>query len=176
MSISEENKLYFEDVLRRRFSTRRFKSDEVPMEDILKILEMGRIAPTAKNFQPKRIYVATKASDLEKLDQVTRCRYNAPLVFIICSDRGEAWVEDKKTSYEMDATIVATHMMLEATNIGIDSIWIELFDKDELKRLFNLSDNIEPIALLPMGYGTDDNRPSHLHDKRKPLEETVTFL
>lgn len=69
-----ENRLYFEDVIRRRFSTRRFKNEPVPREDILKILEMGRIAPTAKNNQPQRIYVVTKDEDLEKLDTVTRCR------------------------------------------------------------------------------------------------------
>lgn len=175
MNMSEENKLYFEDVLKRRFSTRRFKSDSVPKEDILRILEMGRIAPTAKNFQPQRIYVVTKEEDLDKIDQVTRCRYHAPLVFIICSDKSSSWSDEKNTSYEMDATIVATHMMLEATNIGIDNIWIELFDREELKKIFNLSENIEPVALLPMGYN-DSIDPSPLHYNRKSLEETVTFL
>lgn len=170
-----ENRLYFEDVIRRRFSTRRFKNEPVPREDILKILEMGRIAPTAKNNQPQRIYVVTKDEDLEKLDTVTRCRYNAPLVFIICSELSSSWTDGKNDSHEIDATIVATHMMLEATNIGVDNIWIEMFDREALKKVFNIPEGIEPIALLPMGYN-DNMEPSPLHSSRKSLEETVTFL
>ena len=63
---------------------------------------------------------------------------------------------DNYSTYEIDACIVATHMMLEATNLGIDNIWIEMFDKNKLKQVFNLGDNIEPICLLPIGYRSDE--------------------
>ena len=76
----------------------------------------------------------------------------------------------------MDATIVATHMMLEATNVGINNIWIEMFDIKKTKELFNLEENIEPICLIPLGYKEDSHHPSHLHNKRKELSETITYL
>ena len=76
----------------------------------------------------------------------------------------------------MDATIVATHMMLEATNLNVDNIWIEMFDKNKLKEIFKLKDNIEPICLMPLGYRKKDSKPSPLHSIRKPLKETVKYL
>lgn len=76
----------------------------------------------------------------------------------------------------MDACIVATHMMLEATNIGIDNIWIEMFDKQELIKQFNLKDNIEPICLIPIGYKADDYKGNPLHNQRKELKDIIEFI
>ena len=76
----------------------------------------------------------------------------------------------------LDASIVATHMMLEATNIGIDNIWIEMFDKEKLKKEFNLNNGIEPVCLIPLGYASDDYEGNPLHNKRKDLKETVKFV
>ena len=75
----------------------------------------------------------------------------------------------------MDACIVATHMMLEATNLGVDNIWIEMFDKNILKQEFNLDANIEPICLIPLGYKTDDCKPSPMHNTRKELSKIVEY-
>lgn len=73
-------------------------------------------------------------------------------------------------------SIVATHMILEATNQGLDNIWIEMFDKELLKKEFNINDNIEPICLLPIGYKTDDYLESPMHNVRKELEEMVRYM
>lgn len=166
----------FETVIRDRTATRKFKDKKVEMEKINKILEAGRLAPTAKNLQPQKIYVATSAEALEKIDKVSPCRYGAPTVLIVCSDKSMAFTKDGYSTYEMDASIVATHMMLEATNVGIDNIWIEMFDKEELKKEFNLADNVEPICLIPLGYKADDYKGNPLHNQRKDLKETVEFI
>lgn len=166
----------FESVIRNRTATRKFKDKKVDEEKINKILEAGRLAPTAKNMQPQKIYVATSNEALEKIDKVTPCRYNAPTVLIVCSNKSIAWQKDGYSSYEMDASIVATHMMLEATNVGVDNIWIEMFDKKALKKEFNLEDNIEPVCLIPIGYKTDDYKGNPLHNKRKNLEEIAEFI
>ena len=166
----------FETVIKNRMSTRKFKNEKVEQEKIIKILEAGRLAPTAKNQQPQKIYVASSDEAIEKIDKVSPCRYGAPTVLIVCSDKNIAWSKHDYSTYEMDASIVATHMMLEATNIGVDNIWIEMFDKEELKKQFNLSDNIEPICLLPIGYKADDYAGSPMHNQRKDLKETVEFV
>ena len=166
----------FETVIKTRSATRKFKDKAVDDELIEKILEAGRVAPTAKNLQPQKIYVAKSKEALEKIDKVSPCRYNAPTVLIVCSDKSIAWTKDGYSTYEMDATIVATHMMLEATNIGVDNIWIKMFDKEALIKEFNLSDNIEPICLIPIGYKTDDCPVNPMHNQRKDLSKTVKFI
>ena len=171
-----KNNQDFETVIRCRTATRKFKDKKVELEKINKILEAGRLAPTAKNLQPQKIYVATSNESLEKIDIVSPCRYGAPTVLIVCSDKNVAWMKEDYSTYEMDACIVATHMMLEATNVGIDNIWIEMFDKQELKKQLNLEDNIEPICLIPIGYKADDYQRNPLHNKRKDLKHIAKFI
>ncbi len=165
----------FEKVIRERFSVRKFKNDNIQDDQINKILEAGNLAPTAKNNQPQKIYVVKSKEGLEKIDMASPCRYNAPVCLIVASDKNIAWSKGDYSTYEMDACIVATHMMLEATNIGLDNIWIEMFDKEILKQEFNLQENIEPICLIPLGYKTDDCKPSPMHNARKDLSEIVEY-
>lgn len=166
----------FETVIKTRTAIRKFKDKKIEPAKLNKILEAGRLAPTAKNMQPQKIYVASSSESLEKIDQVSPCRYGAPTVLIVCSDKSIAWSKDGYSTYEMDACIVATHMMLEATNIGVDNIWIEMFNKNELKKLFNLDEAIEPICLIPLGYRADDCPENPMHNQRKDLSDTVEFI
>lgn len=166
----------FENVIRKRTATRKFKSTAVKNEQLEKILEAGRLAPTAKNQQPQKIYVISEEESLEKIDRVSPCRYNAPVVLLVCSDKNIAWSNENFSTYLMDASIVATHMMLEATNVGIDNIWIEYFDKEQTKIEFNLPENEEPICLIPLGYAADDCPENPTHHVRKELTETVKYI
>lgn len=165
----------FEKVISERFSARKFKPNKVSDDILKKILEAGNYAPTAKNLQPQKIYVVKSEEGLGKIDKASPCRYNAPVCLIVTSDKSIAWSKPNYSTYAMDASIVATHMMLEATNLGIDNIWVEMFDSDVLKKEFDMGENIEPICLLPMGYRTDDCKPSPMHSKRKSLDEIVEY-
>ena len=69
----------------------------------------------------------------------------------------------------MDSSIVATHMMLEATNVGVDNIWIELFDENILRKEFNIPSEYIPVCLLPLGYKADDCPVNPMHEKRKNI-------
>ncbi len=166
----------FETVIRNRTATRKFKEEKVPLDKINKILDAGRLAPTAKNLQPQKIYVAISKEALEKIDKVSPCRYGASTVFIVCSDKSIAWSNQNDSTYAMDACIVATHMMLEATNVGVDNIWIEMFNKQELKKQFHLEEKIEPICLIPIGYKADDYKGNPSHNNRKNLKDIVEFI
>lgn len=164
----------YNELIKKRTSTRKFSNKEVEKDKINKILESGRLAPTAKNIQPIKIYVVTK-DNLSKIDASTPCRYNAQTVLIICGDKEESYVKDGHPIYDIDASIVTTHMMLEATNLGVDNIWIEYFDSKILKKEFKIPENLDPVALLPIGY-KDENCPiSPMHNKRKSLEELVEW-
>ena len=137
----------FENVIRERHSTRKFKNEKIKREQLEKILEAGRLAPTAKNIQPIKIYVVE--NNLEGIDKASPCRYQAPTVLVVCGDKNLAFQKGDYSTYEMDACIVATHMMLEATNIGVSNIWIEMFDENVLREELKLPDNIVPVCLLP---------------------------
>ena len=166
----------FIDVVKLRESTRKF-SDEVVPEDVLtKILEVGRLAPTAKNYQPYKIFVVRSSEGINKMDNCTMCRYNANTVLIICGDKDTAWSDGEDNSIIMDPTIVATHIMLAATNYGVDNIWIKLFDKNKIREEFNIPDNLEIVCLMPLGYRREDYKGSPWHNMRKELEEVVTYM
>ena len=164
----------FEDVIRERFSTRSFKDEKVKKEELDKILEAGRLAPTAKNKQPINIYVIESDEALNKINDCSPCIYGSKTVLLVCADKNNSYHKGEYSTFEMDASIVATHMMLEATNVGVDSVWVEMFDNSKVKEYFNL--DYEPILLLPLGYRTDDYKPSPMHTTRKDISELVEYL
>lgn len=165
----------FENVIRKRSATRKFSDKKIEEEKLTKILEAGRIAPTAKNIQPFKIYVIQSEEGLVKLDKATRCRYGAPTVLLVCGDKEKAYTKEDYSTYEMDASIVTTHMMLEATNVGIDNIWIELFDENVLREEFEIPNNLIPVCLLPIGYRAEDCPINPLHERRKEIKDIVEY-
>lgn len=165
----------YEKLIKERKSTRLFSNKEVEQEKIDKILEAGRLAPTAKNVQPFKIIVVKSEEGLKKIDNCTPCRYKAPVVLVVCGDVEKAYVKDDTPMYVMDASIANTHMMLEATNIGVDNIWIEYFDTDKLINEFELPSNLKPVCLLPIGYKAKLCPPSPLHKIRKSIDKLVEY-
>ena len=164
----------FEEVIRKRCATRSFKKERIKREQLERILEAGRLAPTAKNLQPQKIYVLESEDALRKINDASPCIYGAQTVLLVCSDKSIAFSKENHSTYEMDACIVATHMMLEATNVGVDNIWVEMFDVNKVKELFNIKE--EPICLIPLGYRTEDYNGNPNHNIRKNISELVEYL
>lgn len=166
----------FLELATKRYSARTFKELPIPQVIIDKILLAGNVAPTAHNYQPQQIIVVHSQEGLKTLKKCTECHYNAPLAFIICYDKEKCWKRsyDNKSSGDIDASIVATHMMMEATELGIGTTWIMYFIPEAVKIEFNLSENIEPAAILIMGY--TDAMPSQEHLKRRNLEDYVSYI
>ena len=165
----------FEDVIRERKATRLFGNKELGKEKLDKILEAGRIAPTAKNNQPIKIYVIKSEEGLKKVDKASPCRYGAKTVLLICGDKEKAFSKDNHSTYEIDASIVSTHMMLEATNIGVDNIWVDMFDRNIMREEFEIPENLIPVCMLPIGYKAKLCPPSPFHKIRKSIEKIVEY-
>lgn len=165
----------FEEIIRNRTAVRKFSDKKVEEEKLNKIIEAGRLAPTAKNIQPIKIYVIKSNDGLEKVDKATRCRYGAKTLLLVCADKKQAFHKGDYTTYEMDATIVATHMMLEATNLGVDNIWVEAFDSEILRNVFNIPGDLTPVMMLPLGYKAEDCPMNPLHNIRKDVNEIVEY-
>lgn len=163
-------------IIETRQSTRKF-SDKKPEKEIIeKILEIGRMAPTAKNVQPVKIYVVESDKAIAAIDKSSPCRYGAPIVLIVGVNTDCACRLDGHSTAEIDGSIVATHLMLAATNYGVDNIWIEHFDHSKIKSELNLPDSIFPVCLIPIGYRADDCPVSRNFHNRKPIEETVEYI
>lgn len=161
-----------------RYSMRKFSTKEVEQEVLDQILEAGRIAPTAHNNQPQRIYVLRSREALEKLGQCTECTFGAPLALVICYEYDESWKRsyDYANSGETDASIVTAHMMLMAASLGVGSTWVAYFNPVAVRETYELPMSVVPHAILPLGYPAENAKPSRLHADRKPMEETVTYL
>ena len=158
-----------------RFSCRKYKNDPVSQECIDKILEAARLAPTAHNNQPQEIIVVNSEEGLALIDKCTVCHYHAPLSFIICYRKSLAWTRDYdgKSSGDVDASIVTTHMMLEAKALGLDSVWMMYFIPEAVQTEFDLPEDVVPVALLSVGYA--DDGASQNHTKRRDVSEYVTY-
>ena len=113
----------FKDVVKNRYSCKKYGDRLVEPEKLEAILEAGRWAPTAKNLQEQRVYVLQSKEALAKVDKATPCRYGAPTVLVVAYDRNNVFTYPggKKDSGAEDATIVATHMILAAADEGVDS-------------------------------------------------------
>ena len=159
------------DLLKQRTSVRKFTDEKVEQEKIDKIIEAGCVAPTACNLQPQRILVIDDQDGLDKWRKCTHCHFNEQLVFIIGYDKTECWVRefDGKTSGNIDGAIVATHMMLEATSLGVGSTWVMYFIPEAVRTEFALPESWEDVAVLACGYPASDAPISkgHLNKKDK---------
>lgn len=168
----------FSDVIKNRYSCKKFSSEQIGKDKLDAILEAGRVAPTAKNLQEQHIYVVQSESALETIDKLMPCRYNAPTVLIVAYNKNNVftYLGDKRNSGIEDATIVATHLMLAAYNEGVDSCWINFFNPDELAKAFNLPEDEEILMLLDLGVADKTTTPLPNHNSRKALTETVSFI
>lgn len=168
----------FQEVIRNRYSCKKYSGKPVEAEKLNAILEAGRLAPTAKNLQEQHIYVAQSEDALAKIDTLTSCRYGAPCVLIVAFDRENVFTYPggKRDSGVEDATIVATHLTLAAANEGVDSCWINFVDPEKAAQTFGLPEGEEVLMLLDLGYAAEGAGPLPNHHSRKPLTETVTYL
>ncbi len=167
----------FERLIAERYSVRKFKSEHLPQSVIDKILEAGHKAPTGCNYQPQRILVLNTDESIAKLKECTKCHFNAQTAMLVCHNRNESWVRkyDGAFSSSVDAAIVTTYMMLACQNEGVGTCWVMHFDPAAMRESFHIPDNVEPVALLVMGYPAADTKPLDLHHQFRPMDEVVSY-
>lgn len=163
----------FLELAEKRFSCRKFKDKPVEEEKIQAMLKVAQLAPTAVNFQPQRILVLTDKEKITSLDtnKCTRYTFNAPLMMVVCYDTEKSWKRrcDDHDEGEIDASIITTHIMLEAYELGLGCTWVGAFNPEIAKEVLNIPENYNVVALLPIGY--PDEEPSAKHSERIAIEE-----
>lgn len=167
----------FLSLARRRYACRSYTAAKVEPEKLDRILQAARVAPTGANRQPQRLVVVQSDDALARLSRCMR-DFGAPCAVIVCADTTEAWVRryDGKMIGDIDATIVTDHMMLAAAAEGLDTLWVCAFDPEAVRREFALPEQLVPVNILLVGYGSGEPAPADRHaETRKPLEATVRY-
>jgi len=170
----------FNDLIRTRISVRNYDPDRpVPKETLERILEAGRLAPSAVNYQPWKFVVVSSPAMLEKV----RACYGrdwfkeAPHVLIVIGFMDQAWVRnfDGHKSIETDMAIAMTHMILAAENEGVSTCWIENYNPAMLREALNLNVNQVIFGITPLGF-PKEGYVKNLKKTRKPIKEIIEII
>ena len=164
------------EAIKKRRSVRAYESKPVPEEKLMKILEAGRLAPSAGNIQPWHFIVVRSAEKRKRLAKARWAKFlaEAPVVIVGCGDQKASpkW-------FMVDVAIAMQNMVLTATNEGLGTCWVGSFNEDEVKELLKIPENHKVVALLAVGYPREKldltGKILHLVRRRKKLEEIVSF-
>ena len=164
----------FTQLAKQRYSVRKYDSRPIEQEKMALILEAGRLAPTACNFQPQRILVV---EDMAQLQDCTPCLYGQPAALVVCYDKTVSWKNRSgKDIGDVDGTIVMTQMMYQAEELGVGSLLVGIYNEALLRERFRIPETYEIVCLLMLGYPAGDCQPHPKHHtNRKPQEETVFY-
>ena len=165
----------FFEVIEKRFSVRGYIDRAVEQEKLHRILEAGRLAPTACNLQAFRILVIPTEKYAERLKKIYSSSFfsKAPLVLGVYADYDACWVRgDGKNYAYVDAAIVMDHMILAAAAQGLGTCWIGAFDSQAARDFAGLGPQWEPVAFTPLGYTERTPREK----QRKNLDDLVRYM
>jgi nitroreductase len=168
----------FQELAKERYSCRSYSSKEVSKDIISEVLNIARMAPSAKNLQPWRFVVVTNADLKEKLSDCYSASWlkTAPVIIVACGDHSASWKRsDGKDHCDIDLAIAIDHITLSATDIGLATCWICKFDVMKCAEVLNLPSNVYPVALIPLGYSAEKGNYSERHLIRKDLGDIVSW-
>lgn len=165
----------FEELIRRRYSCRGFKPECIPEELIAKLKSAMISAPSACNKQPWSAVFVISVFGKSICRNAMPQKFEAPLYVILCSNRDESFIRsyDCKNFADIDSAIAGTHLMLEATNLGLASVWVGAFDSNLIKSNFPACSGKEIIGVFPVGYPLAG--PGAGHFVRKQLQNLITY-
>jgi nitroreductase len=166
----------FFDLINVRRSIRAYTEQPVEAEQLNRILEATRRAPSAGNLQAYMILVirspATKAA-LAKAALNQDFLAQAPVVLAFFGRQQVSAAKYQKRGVELyamqDATIACAYAQLAATQLGFGAVWVGAFDDDTVKRVLKAQADWRPVALLPIGYPAESPKQT----PRRPMGELV---
>lgn len=167
----------FKDLVLARYSVRQFKEEPIDREKLEMVLDAGRLAPSAVNIQPWHFIVIREKENLQEIWASYSREWfkTAPAIIVVCGDYSEGWRRaiDGKNHTDIDAAIAIDHMTLQAADLGLGTCWVCNFNPSVLKSVLQLPENIEPVAMLPIGYPIEQSEISSQTKKRKSFSQIV---
>jgi len=143
------------ETMKVRLSTRKYQTKPIEEEKVSRVLEAGRLSPSAANRQPWHFLVITDPQVRARMKEAYDRRWfvEAPVILVVCADPGVAWVRsDGEPYWKVDAAIAMQNMVLQATAEGLGTCWIGAFDEAAAKRILNIPRDIRVVAMTPLGY------------------------
>ncbi len=158
----------YETILKRR-SIRAYRKSELTKEQLLKLLNAARMAPSARNLQPWHFIVVLDEELKRKM--VPICRNQKFVGDAACLIVGLADVEASPKWSKVDVTIALEHIVLVAQELGLGTCWIGAFEENEVKKLLKIPDKFKIVAIISIGYPAEQppQKP------RKPLKEIYSI-
>ena len=159
--------------IKMRRSIRHYKDKPVEWEKLKKVMEAGRLAPSAGNMQEWKFVVISDKNTREKLAMAAHSGFvaEAPLVIVACATITDCVLESGQLAYPLDVAIAVDHMTLKAVEEGLGTCWVGSFDERKVKVVLNIPDDVRVVTLLTLGYPKYVPGPR----KRKKLEEIVAY-
>lgn len=160
------------EAIKQRRSIRSYQDKPIEEDKLLRVLEAGRAAPSAKNLQEWR-YVIVKDKDLRKKVAVAANNQyfiaEAPVIIVGCATMADYVLTCGQPAHSIDLAISMDHMTLQAVEEGLGTCWIGAFKEDEMKKLLNIPLEMRVVEIMPLGY------PKFIPDPkpRKKLEEII---
>ncbi len=157
-----------------RRSIRSYQNTEVEEEKVSRIIEAGRLAPTASNRQEwKFIIIRNKETRLE----LAKAAYGqtfiveAPVVIVACATESKAILPCGQNAYTVDLSIAVSYMILEAFELGLGTCWLGAFQEEGVKAALSIPDHVRVVAMFPVGY---PNKNPEMRP-RKSMDQIVCF-
>lgn len=168
----------FKELAESRYSCRKFSDRKVERSVVDQIIDTAIKAPTAVNYQPYKIFLMDSAQAKEDIRKVTTFTFGTDTFLLVGVHEKTGWVRsfDERNFADVDASIVATHIMMQIHDLGLATTWVGHFDAPLLKELYPTMADYDLIALFPIGYPADNAHPASLHFKRKSKEEILEIL
>lgn len=167
----------FIDLVKQRYSVRSYEEKQIEKEKMDYIMECVRMSPSAVNFQPWHFYIVTDKEKLKELKSTYNREWvqSVPCIIVACANHAEAWHRrsDNKDHADIDIAIAVEHLCLAAAEQGLGTCWVCNFDAAACHDIMTLPEDIEPVALIPIGYTAETAVPEK---KRKSIEEICTYL
>lgn len=162
----------FKELCQARHSVRAFKPDAIPAEKMEYIKECVRLSPSAVNKQPWKFFIVSDEENRRRLQQCYDREWfcQAPVYILVCTHATEAWTRryDEKNHADIDNAIAVEHLCLAATEQGLGTCWVCNFRVQLCRELFNLSEELYPFAIIPIGFPATPDIPIKT---RKPSTE-----
>ena len=164
------------NLLKARYSCRNFSTAPVSDALVESVIESARLAPSACNRQPWTFIAVRDEKARHTMLAKSRPAFNdAPVVIVACGHHDQAWhrPSDGKDHTDVDLSIAIEHICLAATALGLATCWVCSFDTEATRDVVSLPPEVEPIALIPLGFSADTSEaPAKI---RKDLDQILRW-
>lgn len=156
-----------------RRSIRKYSNKPIEDEKLLRVLEVARLSPSARNLQEWKFIVVKDPEVKEKLVKAADQPFigEAPIILVCCGENTSGVMKCGQPRYTIDVSIATAYMVLEAYEQGLGTCWLGSFDEDMVKKTLDIPENVRVVAMTPLGYPLESpsQRP------RKELKEIISY-